>query len=119
MVQAERGTCNKFSMRKFCNCSCGRCPDEDTEVETSAAMLVSGSSSADDSDDASIGEDSDDSDEDDQEEPTEKCVDIPPPWSAFSCEEQAKLEKCHRDWMRGYCLKSCGLCAVQGMQIFL
>lgn len=57
-------------------------------------------------------------------EPVEKqgdtepvCHDIPPPWSYLSCMHQAELLKCDRDWMRGYCLKSCGLCASRGMSL--
>lgn len=38
------------------------------------------------------------------------CVDIPPPWSAHDCAIQADYEKCDQNWMRGYCLKSCGKC---------
>ncbi|GMH40257.1 hypothetical protein BSKO_08161 [Bryopsis sp. KO-2023] len=45
-----------------------------------------------------------------EEKPKKQCKDIPPPWSYYSCEDQAKLHKCETSWMRGYCLSACKKC---------
>jgi hypothetical protein len=44
----------------------------------------------------------------------EACVDVPPPpgeQGSFSCEEQIAWSKCSRDWMQGFCRRTCGSCS--------
>jgi hypothetical protein len=43
--------------------------------------------------------------------PVPECVDVPPPDSQLSCEEQRAFGKCTTLWMLegGYCARTCGL----------
>ena len=38
------------------------------------------------------------------------CSDVPPD-NRYTCAQQASFGKCHEQWMRGYCCKSCFACA--------
>ena len=41
------------------------------------------------------------------------CFDEPPPGKVYSCGQQASWNKCSKDWMKGYCKKSCGTCEAE------
>ena len=41
---------------------------------------------------------------------TNTCEDVQPPQSPYPCSQQKEWGKCGRDWMVGYCRKSCGTC---------
>lgn len=50
--------------------------------------------------------------------PTCNCTDIPPPNSAYTCEDQKNFGQCDELWMQEgqYCTWTCGMCTLPGCQ---
>lgn len=124
--QAARGNCRKNFVQRICPCSCANCAgrsgstsDGGTQTGGSEAgppaknpksITITRKSKSSKGSKKQKKASRSENEEDDEDN---NCVDVEPPWSSFSCGQQANMQKCDRDWMRGYCLKACGKCAMQ------